>query len=326
MVSSRSPTLFVVCAITLLCSVVLAAPPAPHRPIVLWHGMGDSCCNPESMGAVKAFLEEELPGVYVRSIMIGDNEEEDRRAGFFGVVKDHVERVCEELRADPNLRAGFNAIGFSQGGQFFRSYVERCNDPAVHNLLTFGSQHAGVSEWPGCKDEHDATCTLARALLLKGAYLHWVQRRVVQAQYYKDMKNEEAYLEKNIFLPDLNNEKGVKNEGYKKNLMSLNKLVLIMFESDQTVVPKETSWFAYWNATGSLIPLHDQPLYKQDWLGLQEMDKKGQLVFDKITGAHMQIDIEYLRNTVVPKYLKDDKWGKDEEDVVVEAPRIVVQA
>eukprot|EP00951_Prasinocladus_malaysianus_P004950 scaffold35109_cov30-Prasinocladus_malaysianus.AAC.1 len=30
-------------------------------PIVLWHGLGDSCCNPDSIGAVQEAIEEQLP-------------------------------------------------------------------------------------------------------------------------------------------------------------------------------------------------------------------------------------------------------------------------
>lgn len=48
-----------------------------------------------------------------------------------------------QLKADPALANGFNAVGFSQGGQFLRAYVERYNDPPVHNLVTFGGQHMG---------------------------------------------------------------------------------------------------------------------------------------------------------------------------------------
>jgi hypothetical protein len=45
--------------------------------------------------------------------------------------------VCNKLAADPNLKGGFNAIGFSQGGQFLRAYTQRCNNPPVHNILFF---------------------------------------------------------------------------------------------------------------------------------------------------------------------------------------------
>jgi palmitoyl-protein thioesterase len=44
-------------------------------PVVLWHGMGDSCCNPLSMGAIQKLIESHIPGVYVHSLMIGSNIE-----------------------------------------------------------------------------------------------------------------------------------------------------------------------------------------------------------------------------------------------------------
>lgn len=34
---------------------------------------GDNCCNPFSMGAIKKMIEEEIPGIYVISLMIGKN-------------------------------------------------------------------------------------------------------------------------------------------------------------------------------------------------------------------------------------------------------------
>ena len=39
-------------------------------PVVLWHGMGDICCNPLSMGSIKRQIERQVPGIYVYSIMV----------------------------------------------------------------------------------------------------------------------------------------------------------------------------------------------------------------------------------------------------------------
>ena len=50
-----------------------------------------------------------------------------------------------------------------------------------------------------------------------------------------------GYLEKNRFLPDLNNEKQAKNLSYKKNLASLDKLILIRFEQDVMIKPGHTA-------------------------------------------------------------------------------------
>lgn len=76
-----------------------------------------------------------------------------RRATFFGCADDQVATVCAQLAALPDLTdrtrnpsRRFDAIGFSQGGQFLRAVVERCNGVGlggvtVRNLITLGSQH-----------------------------------------------------------------------------------------------------------------------------------------------------------------------------------------
>ena len=46
------------------------------------------------------------------------------------------------------------------------------------------------------------------------------------------------YLAGNIFLPDVNNERAVKNTTYADNLASLKRLVLYRFEKEYTVVPR----------------------------------------------------------------------------------------
>ncbi len=61
--------------------------------------------------------------------------------------------MCEELRAVPELANGYNGIGFSQGGQFLRAVVERCQHlgPRASKLITMGAQHQGVANIPGCR-------------------------------------------------------------------------------------------------------------------------------------------------------------------------------
>lgn len=75
-------------------------------PIVIWHGMGDTCCNPLSMGYVKRIFEHHIPGVYVRSLRIGNSFVEDTRNGFFLDVNTQVEMVCRKIASDPLLQNG----------------------------------------------------------------------------------------------------------------------------------------------------------------------------------------------------------------------------
>lgn len=111
------------------------------------------------MGSIRSLIEKEVPGIYVRSLEIGDTVIEvrsnsayivntvltflsykplckkrriyqlfsllsyvifkDTENGFFMNVNDQIELVCIKLKNDTKLKAGYNAIGFSQGGQFW---------------------------------------------------------------------------------------------------------------------------------------------------------------------------------------------------------------
>lgn len=51
-------------------------------PIVLWHGMGDTYCTGRMPGMIK-LLEEHIPGVYIKSLMLGGSEELVRFSSMF---------------------------------------------------------------------------------------------------------------------------------------------------------------------------------------------------------------------------------------------------
>lgn len=213
-----------------------------YHPIVVWHGLGDSAYA-EGMQEFAKELREAFPGIYVHVVALGQDATSDQRAGFFGNVNDQVSTVCTDLSAVPELANGFDAVGFSQGGQFLRAYVERCNAPQVRNLITFGSQHQGISDLPACKPG-DFFCRLAEGALRGGIYTDYAQSNLVTAQYYRDSKSQEnyqRYLEANYFLTDINNEKKEgRNATYKANLEKLDNFVMLMFDKD-TVSPS-VSW------------------------------------------------------------------------------------
>ena len=48
----------------------------------------------------------------------GNNVMEDTEHGFLANMNEQVQKVCGQLKADPKLANGYNAIGFSQGGLF----------------------------------------------------------------------------------------------------------------------------------------------------------------------------------------------------------------
>jgi palmitoyl-protein thioesterase len=98
-------------------------------------------------------------------------------------VNDQVELVAEQIRNISELEDGFDAIGFSQGGQFLRAYQERHahDSPSIHNLITFGSQHMGVSDLPACKP-NDWLCQFTHRLTRRAVYGSWAQHNSVQVR------------------------------------------------------------------------------------------------------------------------------------------------
>ncbi|KAI9040704.1 palmitoyl-protein thioesterase family protein [Aspergillus affinis] len=264
-------------------------------PLVIWHGLGDDFQR-DGMKEVASLADATNPGTYVHLIHLADSGAADRQASFIGDVNLQVDTVCAQLQADNILRTapGINALGFSQGGQFLRAYIERCNSPPVHNLVTLGSQHNGIAEFQAC-GASDYFCRGGEALLRWGRWSQFVQTRLVPAQYFRDPEELEAYLEHSNFLADVNNERELKNVTYKENLARLNRFAMFLFEEDQMVHPKESAWFAEVNATsGEVTPLREREIYKQDWLGLRELDEKGALEFKTVPGGHMQLSEEVL--------------------------------
>lgn len=130
-----------------------------------------------------------------------------------------------------------------------------------------------------------------------------------QAQYFRDPDRLDQYFEMNGFLPDINNEIfGTINATYLQNFLNLNKLVLILFSNDKTVVPKESSWFGSYEPTDDLaltgsngvsrkgeqtiIPMRLQPVYLADTFGLRTLDERGDVLLETCEGEHMQISEE----------------------------------
>eukprot|EP01099_Mayorella_cantabrigiensis_P004630 TRINITY_DN351_c0_g1_i2.p1 TRINITY_DN351_c0_g1~~TRINITY_DN351_c0_g1_i2.p1 ORF type:complete len:307 (-),score=82.82 TRINITY_DN351_c0_g1_i2:36-836(-) len=263
--------------------------------------MGDTCCYPFSMGRIKRLIEEQLPGIYVYSVMVGDSVEEDERAGFIGNVNDQLKEVYDKINSDSKLLGGFNAIGFSQGGQFLRGYVEHYNNPPVQNLISVGGQHQGVFGFPACDPETFEFCETLRELL-DLAYVPGIQNVSVQAQYWQDPTKQELYTNASIFLADINNQKEEKNQVYKQNLQSLKTFVLVLFENDTVVIPRESEWFGYYTPGQDieLQTLQQSQLYQEDWLGLKSMDEKGQLAFLSTEGDHLDFSDDWFIENIIP--------------------------
>lgn len=73
----------------------------------------------------------------------------------------------------------------------------------------------------------------------------------------------------------------------------------------ETVSPAQSAHF--WTYTPGnktvLLPLHDQPLYRDDWIGLRTIDEQGKLHLEHCPGEHMDLDSGDCLKKVVDKWV-----------------------
>ena len=137
-----------------------------------------------------------------------------------------------------------------------------------------------------------------------GAYVGFVQESLVMAQYWHDPLNEAKYRAKSLFLADINQERSV-NETYKMNLLMLSNLVLVKFNQDTMIDPKECAWFGFYKPgqTKELFTLSETELYQEDKLGLRELQDSGRLHFLSIDADHLRWSEEFFTHEIINQFL-----------------------
>ncbi|RYR16388.1 hypothetical protein Ahy_B04g073397 isoform D [Arachis hypogaea] len=145
---------------------------------------------------------------------------------------------------------------------------------------------------------------LLQVAMLK--YQQMIENIFCSCFFYQDISD---YIEGCNFLPKLNNEISTeRNSTYKQRFASLQNLVLIMFEQDTILIPKETAWFGYYpdGAFHPVLAPQQTKLYIEDWIGLRTLDEAGKVKFISVSGDHLGISSNDMKTYIVP-YLEDHK-------------------
>ncbi|XP_063363413.1 palmitoyl-protein thioesterase 1-like [Cydia amplana] len=288
-------------------------------PIVLWHGMGDTCCFPISTGTLRLFLYKHIPGVYILSMETSEDSILALEDSYLLNPNQQVSYACTVLRDIKHLKNGFNVIGLGQGSLFLRAVIQRCGHklPPIKNYISLGGPQQGISALPHCLVVTHQTCSAMQELLEFAAYHSMTQNAIIPATYWHDPLREDEYKKKSIFLADINNEQHI-NELYRRNFKKLQHFVMVKFENDSVVEPRESEWFGYYTPgqKTELQTLQQSKIYLEDRLGLQEMDRDGKLVFLYHPAEHLEIDEAWTLKNIMP-YLVDKPTNQSADYVSI---------
>eukprot|EP01135_Chromosphaera_perkinsii_P008199 Nk52_evm21s1178 gene=Nk52_evmTU21s1178 len=255
------------------CSHVPEQSLPDYRPVVLMHGL-DSDAG--SMETISSWIQEHLQNIFVLNVELGDGRCYSVFTPLEQQVADFNEHVQVSAKRHPILKHGFNLLGFSQGTLITRGYVQMYNDPPVHNYISYSGPQAGVFGLPKFFN-----IEFIDKLLNKFAYRAWAQSELAPAGYWRDPFNEQLYLSNSSFLAKLNNGlPGQHVESYKRNMISLNTMVMSYSPIDDVVNPPISGWFAFFKdgSDEKVVPYEETPLFKEDWIGLKTLHDSGRLV------------------------------------------------
>ncbi|KAL2536620.1 alpha/beta-hydrolase superfamily protein [Forsythia ovata] len=263
-------------------------------PFVVFHGISDKCSNE----GVTQFTEllSMWSGSQGYCIEIGNGAWD---SWFMPFLK-QTAIACEKVKKMSELREGYNIIGLSQGTMVGRGILEFCDGgPPVRNLISLAGPHAGISSIPFCGST--LVCILVDFLLELAVYSNFVQEHLAPTNYIKIPIDIDNYRKGCKFLPKLDNEIH-RNSTYKERFTSLQNLVLIMFEKDEILVPRETSWFGYYpdGSWSPVLPAQETTLYTEDWIGLKALDEAGKVNFIKASGSHLEITYSEMKEYILP--------------------------
>ncbi|CAF1020819.1 unnamed protein product [Didymodactylos carnosus] len=221
------------------------------------------------MNELAGWLTTAFPGIYVISIEIGNGYDDS----FLLPLNKQVELFCATILADAHLRQGFNMLGVSQGSLIVRGAVERCSLP-VYNLITLVGAHQGVFGIPGLK----LLPAEFRELVSKYAYEEPVQNVISVAGFWRDPFRLDEYTNRCHFLPDINNERQVRNETYRMNMLKLNAFVMTYSDIDEVITPPQSGWFMGYAPQSLDVEIWNQSRqFTEDLIGMRSLWEQGKL-------------------------------------------------
>jgi len=274
--------MYKVALIAVVAGLAMAAAVEAYKPIVFLHGF---------TGTYKEFneLTEELnkyqPGHKVFALDV-DNKWASLK-GLQTLVDDTAAVLKQTIaQNEEDFRDGFIFIGHSQGGIVTRAVLQQYQWNVSKYISLAGVQDGffGVCDfW----FKHNLTCDAVTDIM----YTKAMQNGFSAAGFWRTPERD-VYLEKNLFLPRLNNEEGTTTtpeyqKMLKDNFLRAKEYHFFGSPDDEVIRPWYTSVF---NTLApdyeTRVPLEDQYIYQKDTFGLRTAVEQGRVHFYEVPGVH----------------------------------------
>jgi palmitoyl-protein thioesterase len=261
-------------------------------PIAILHGIGDSC-KFDGLTHLTHYLKNKL-NVEVECIEIGNGF----ITSWFRNFTKQADEACNKIKSDRRFQKKFNIFGISQGALIGRYIIQKCKMPGkVANYLSIDSPQMGIGVLP--KIVCGFICDWINSLFYKVVYSDYSQANLGAAAFFKNPFDYESYLLYSSFLADLNNEREIKNPDYKKRFMKLEKAMFVKNANDTVIIPKESSWFEFFDRDMNLVKLVDSDFYVNDYIGLRYLNEANRVQFVEWQGDHVSFTFDDVDNYLI---------------------------
>ena len=153
-------------------------------------------------------------------------------------------------------------------------------------MVSFCDPLMGTSQVPFCLE--GVTCYIINSLVDFFVYNKNIQKNIGPSAYYRTAAHINNYKESKSLLVKLNNP----SQKEKQNFIDLESLVLIGFEKDKMISPKESAEFGVFDEHFNVLKMNETEEYKNDVFGLNCSDKAKKVKIFYIKGEHNIFDYQ----------------------------------
>lgn len=217
--------------------------------------------------------------------------------------QDIIKYIRAKVAANPAVyENGYTLVCHSQGALLCRTVVQQMDDHKVHTLISLaGPQQGEFGVPPGF-----SWIPLPKEKVYLLAYNSPVQHLSSIANYWHDSRAhdlifhpDKGYHTHNDFLPVFNNDPqrttqgfgkskdDAEGERYKRNFLRLQRAVFTCSSGDEEIIPYDSACWSFYGESmkEGTVPVREQPLWAEDWIGLRALDDSNRLVISNVTGV-----------------------------------------